>query len=112
MWLDRGMLLELYQEVCDNTRQEYRFTVPGPTDEFKAWPDSLWFKEATRQLAFLSTLSPKQAALRSWADVIEQARPQMKIGEPLEIEAGIFIKVDKVLGSDQTTLLLEFSQTE
>ena len=110
IWLDRGMLLEVYQEVCNTSRQEYRFTVPGPTDDFRAWADSLWFKEASRQLVFLSSLSQKQAPLKSWGDVIEQARPMMKLAEPFEVEQGVFVKVDKVLAEDQTTLLVELYQ--
>ncbi|MBK8558249.1 MAG: hypothetical protein IPL65_22075 [Lewinellaceae bacterium] len=29
MWLERGVLVEVYQEVCDATQQEFRFTVQG-----------------------------------------------------------------------------------
>ncbi|MDO8971274.1 MAG: hypothetical protein Q7U74_11340, partial [Saprospiraceae bacterium] len=71
MLLDRGILLEVGQEVCGETKQEYRFTVQG---DYAAQPDSFWMKEASRQFVFLSTFSPKQAPLKDWGDIIELRR--------------------------------------
>ena len=59
------------QEVCADTRQEFRFTVPG---NFASMPDSLWLREASRQFVYLSSFSEKQSALQAWGDVIEQMR--------------------------------------
>lgn len=108
--LSTGVLLDVFQDVCDQTRQEYRFTVPAPGVQYVQRPDSLWMKEASRQLFFLSTLSPKQAALRNWADALETARPEMKLGAPYSISTGITITVDRVLGAEQSTLLVIFYQ--
>lgn len=105
--LDRGVLLEISQEVCPSTRQEYRFKVQG---DFAALPDSFWMKEATRQLVFLSSFSPKQAALKDWADIIEQRRTEMRLGEDREVQPGIFVRVDRVLSPQEGTLVLVFSQ--
>jgi hypothetical protein len=105
--LDRGVLLEISQEVCPTTRQEYRFRVQG---DFAALPDSFWMKEATRQLVFLSSFSPKQAALKDWADIIEQRRVEMRLGEDREVQPGIFVRVDRVLSPQEGTLVLVFSQ--
>ncbi|MGI9158500.1 MAG: hypothetical protein ACR2K1_01975 [Saprospiraceae bacterium] len=108
--LSTGVLLDIFQDVCDQTRQEYRFTVPAPGAQYAQRPDSLWMKEASRQLFFLSTLSPKQAPLRAWADALEKARPDMKLGAPYSIGEGITISVDRVLGAEQSTLLVVFYQ--
>ncbi|MCB0524332.1 MAG: hypothetical protein H6576_17355 [Lewinellaceae bacterium] len=105
--LDRGILLEISQDVCDETRQEFRFSVPG---NFTAQPDSFWLKEATRQLVYLSTFSEKQIALKSWADIIELRRQEMKLGQDREMEPGIFVRVDKVTNPDQATLIVVLSQ--
>lgn len=107
MLLDTGVLLEIGQEVCDVTKQEYRFTVKG---DFAQFPDSLWLREATRQLVFLSSFSEKQAALKSWADIIEMRRADMKLGEDREVQPGVYVRVDKVLSPEQSTLLVVFSQ--
>jgi hypothetical protein len=105
--LDTGVLLEINQDVCTETRQEYRFTVKG---DFSQYPDSLWMKEATRQLVFLSSFSPKQAPLKAWADIIEMRRSEMRLGEDREVEPGVFVRVDRVLSKEQSTLVLVFSQ--
>jgi len=107
LMLDTGVLLEINQEICNESRQEYRFNVKG---NFSQFPDSLWLKEATRQLVFLSTFSPKQAAFKAWADVIELRRTDMRLGEDREVEPGVFVRVDRILSPEESTLVLVFSQ--
>ena len=107
LMLDTGVLLEVNQDICNESRQEYRFNVKGNYTQF---PDSLWLKEASRQLVFLSTFSAKQSALKAWADVIEQRRSEMRLGEDREMEPGIFIRVDRVVSPEESTLVLVFSQ--
>lgn len=107
LMLDRGILLEVGQEVCGNTHQEYRFTVKG---DYAAQPDSFWMKEASRQFVFLSTFSPKQAALKDWGDIIELRRSEMKLGEDREVQPGVMIKIDRVLSPEEATLVVVFSQ--
>jgi hypothetical protein len=105
--LENQVLLEVYQDVCQSTRQEYRFNVAG---DRSAYPDSLWMKEASRQLVFLSTMSEKQLPLKAWADVIEQNRSNMRLGVPLEIDQGISVQVDRILSPEKSTLVLVFAQ--
>lgn len=105
--LDTKVLLEIHQDVCVKTRQEYHFTVQG---DYSRYPDSLWTKEAVRQLVFLSTFSPKQAPLKAWADVLEAGRPSMRLGEDLEVQPGITVRVDRVVSPEKSTLLLIFTQ--
>jgi hypothetical protein len=107
MLLDTGVLLEIGQDVCESTKQEYRFVVKG---DFSQFADSLWLREATRQLVFLSSFSEKQMALKAWADIIELRRSDMKLGEDREVQPGVFVRVDKVLSPEQSTLLVTFSQ--
>lgn len=105
--LDRGVLLEISQEVCNETRQEYRFIVGG---DYVAQPDSFWLKEATRQLVFLSSFSEKQAPLKAWADIIEERRSEMRLGEDREVQPGVFVRVDRITNPQQATLILVFAQ--
>lgn len=105
--LDTQVLLEISQDVCNATRQEYRFTVKG---DFRQYADSLWMKEAVRQLVFLSSFSPKQAALKAWADVLEQQRLEMRLGQDHQVEAGVSVRIDRVLSPEQSTLLVVLAQ--
>ena len=107
LMLDSNVLLEISQDVCAETRQEYRFRVQGDYSQF---PDSLWLKEASRQLVFLSSFSEKQAPLKAWADVIEARRAEMKLGEDREVEPGVFVRVDRIVSPQESTLLMVFSQ--
>ncbi len=105
--LDTGVLLEIDQDICNSTRQEYHFTVQG---DYTKYPDSLWLKEAVRQLVFLSTFSPKQAPLKAWADVLEERRSEMRLGQDLEVQPKVFARVDRIISPEKSTLLLVFSQ--
>ncbi len=105
--LDYGVELEIEQEICQNTRQEYRFTVRG---DYARFPDSLWVREAASQLQRLSLLSPKQSPLSAWAQAIDNRRPEFRLGEPLTIEQGISIRIDRVLSPEKTTLQVVFLQ--
>lgn len=105
--LDTGVLLEVAQEVCSETKQEFRFTVQGDRTQY---PDSLWLKEAARQMVFLSSFSTKQAPLKTWGDMIESVRRDMKIGEPLEVQPGITVQIDKITGKEQSTLQVLLAQ--
>jgi hypothetical protein len=105
--LDRGILLEVGQEVCGDTKQEFRFIVKG---DFAAQPDSFWLKEASRQFVFLSTFSPKQAALKDWGDIIEMRRLEMSIGQAREVQKGVFVRVDRVISPEEAILTVVFSQ--
>ncbi len=107
--LDTQVYLEISQEVCRDTRQEFHFTVKG---DFTRFPDSMWLKEAVHQLVFLSTFSPKQAPLKAWADVLELARSTMRLGEDTELQPGIYARVDRILSPEESTLMLILSQRE
>jgi hypothetical protein len=103
MVLDTKVLVEISQEVCNQTRQEFRFTVQG---DYSNFPDSMWLKEAARQLVFLSSFSPQQAPLKAWADVIEQQRNGMRLGEEKALEPGVAVSVDRIVSPEQSTLVL------
>lgn len=105
---DRGVFVEVFQEVCETSRQEYRFTAPG--EGFLQMPDSVWLKEVSREFVFLSSFSPQQAPLKNWADLIEDSRPNLHMGEELEINPGIFVKVNKVAAPDKGMLVVELFQ--
>ncbi len=105
--LDRGIELEISQDVCDDTRQEFRFKVEG---DYSAKPDSFWLKEASRQMVYLSALSEKQAPLKAWGDIIEQFRRDMQLGQDREVQRGIFVRVDRVVNPQEAILVVVLSQ--
>jgi hypothetical protein len=109
IFFENSILLELHQDVCNQSQQEYKFTVKG---DYSAYPDSLWIKEAVRQLTYLSTLSPKQAPLKEWAGILEVNRNRMKLAESTKVSSGVFAKVDRVLSPEQSVLILTLESKE
>lgn len=101
---DKGMKLEVRQSGCTALKQEFRFIVPG---NYAQYPDSSWIKESVKQLLFLSKLSFAQDGLKMWAGAIELQKSNIKLGQPTEIEQGIFVKIDKILSPEQSILLVE-----
>lgn len=104
---DTGVLLEVEQDICTNSVQDYRFKVMG---DYSAYPDSLWFREAVLQFNFLSRLSASHEPLRMWAARIDEVRSDLKLGQEAEVAENIFITVDKVVGPEESTLLVRFAQ--
>ena len=109
LMFDTGIALEIEQSGCEEMQQAFRFTALG---DRRSMPDSMWVKEAVRQLVYLSSLGKKQGPLRLWADALEAARPSLKLGETFPIEAGVGVKVDKIVSPDQSVLLLTLSQMQ
>jgi hypothetical protein len=109
VFFENNILLELHQDVCNQSAQEYKFTVKG---DYSAYPDSLWIREAVRQLTYLSTLSPKQAALKEWAGILEVNRKRMKLAESTKISSGVYAKVDRILSPEQSILILNLESKE
>jgi hypothetical protein len=104
---DNGVLLEVEQDICTNSVQDYRFKVMG---DYSAYPDSLWLREAVLQFNFLSRLSETHTPLRMWAARIDEVRSDMKLGREAEIAENIFVKVDRIVGPEASTLLVQFAQ--
>jgi hypothetical protein len=101
LMLERGILVKVLQTGCTELRQEFQFQVPGDYSQF---PDSMWLKEAVRQFYQLGNLSEKTTGLKTWASVMENARSEMRLTEPIEVEKNIFVQVDKVVSPESSTL--------
>jgi hypothetical protein len=105
--LERGVYLKIHQTGCDKLKQDFQFKVQG---DYATYPDSLWLREAVRQFYHLGNLSEKTAGLKMWASAIEAARGEMRLAEPKQVDEGIYIQVDKIIGSSESTLRVVFSQ--
>ncbi len=102
---ENGLSLELINQGCDLVTQLFQFEVPGQH------PDSTnWMNLAASQFTYLSRTSDAHASLGMWSQALEQMGPSMHLGEKMMLQPGFHIKVDKVQGGDNTTLLVELSQ--
>ncbi len=105
--LERGVYVTIRQSGCEKLKQEFQFKVQG---DYTAVADSMWFKEAVRQFYHLGNLSDKTAGLKMWASAIELARSEMRLAEPKQVEDGIYVQVDKIVGPEESTLRVILSQ--
>ncbi len=102
-----GMVMELIQSGCDNIVQSFKFQLPGDHRKKNALD---WVEEAVIQLRYLGGLDPKFASLSFWGNEIEQRKSAIKLGSTHDIQQGFKVKIDKVLSSSESILLLELSQ--
>ena len=102
-----GMVMELIQSGCDHIVQSFKFRLSGDHRKKNALD---WVEESVAQLRFLGGLDPKFASLSFWGNEIEQRKSEIKLGSTHDIQQGFKVKIDKVLSTSESILLLELSQ--
>lgn len=102
---ENGLQLELDQSGCDHIKQTFQFTTEKPGEG-----DPNWFFLTAQQFEYVSRLSPKFMSLSSWAELINMNASQFRLSEPLEIENGFFVKIDKIDSGKNVILTAELSE--
>jgi len=103
-----GLRLELFQEVCDYSQQEFNFYIKGK-EEMKNLPDAFWVTEAMNHFYFLSSLSPEIRSIASYGDFIKQDAHLIQLGEKHETQEGNSIMIDRIIGTDEMKIIVKFS---
>lgn len=96
-----GMALELIQSGCEKPKQEFQFTIPNNT---KSFSDEDWIQMGIDMFGFMGNLSTELQPFLMWQGALTERKARLKIGLPQELEAGFYVKMDKV--SDATSGLL------
>ncbi|MEL6922450.1 MAG: hypothetical protein AAFO94_00265 [Bacteroidota bacterium] len=113
--LENGIDLQLTQSGCNEAIQEFRFQLPKTMlaqisgDSIDLSQPAFWISMAQAQFAALGTLGEKYMSFGFWAQAIEEKKPSMNLGEPVELQPGFTAKVDKIDGSEHTLLLVTLS---
>lgn len=102
-----GMMLEVEQSGCNDIHQQFTFILPG---DFSKTDDAFWKTLAVKNFRLLSDASPRLTGFNNWADAIERVLPQLKLAEPIEIDKGIQVRIDKILSQNQGMLVVQLSQ--
>ncbi len=100
---DHGVQLELIQTGCNQIRQEFRFDLPGNHDE-KNTAD--WVRESHLLFRYMGTLSEAHVSLTFWGNALLDQIQQIKMGQALALAPGFSATLDKIPGTDQTTLIV------
>lgn len=102
---DSGLKLSVEQSGCDNIRQVFHFTVERPGEG-----DPNWFLLVGEQFNFIGNLDSRLEAMLMWASVVNGNAGSFRMGEPLEVDRGFFIKIDKVESGKEVILSVELSE--
>jgi len=104
---DGGIALELIQSGCEKPKQEFQFTIPTSTSNFK---DTDWLTMGLDLFAFMGNLAPELQPFLLWQGALKDKIGQLKIGLPHQLEPGFFVKMDKVAGADSGLLIMTLYQ--
>ena len=104
-----GMMLEVEQSGCNEVLQQFTFILPG---DFSKSDDNFWKTLAVKNFRLLADSSPKLYPFNGWADAIESVKDRLKLAEPVDVEKGTQVRIDKIMSNQQTMLVVQLSQSE
>ena len=105
---ENGVFLEIFQEVCHYSSQEFHFNFPG-TEEMKNQPEPFWIAEAMKQFYYIASLDPDSKAIEVYANFIKQDAHLLHLGEKFETQDGNTITIDRIIGSNEMKLVIKFT---
>ena len=105
MEFDNELKVEIDQSGCNHIKQVFKFWIDRPGEG-----EPNWYFLAAEQFAYLSNISNETKMLGMWAEVIETNASQFKLGMPVEVDQGFFVKIDKINEDQKVILFVELSQ--
>ncbi len=102
-----GVRLELFQTICNNTQQEYHFYLTGG---FQNKPDDFWIKEAANQFFYMAGVGQEVQGISAWGIEIQNNPGKYLLGEKVDIENGISMKIDKLVGNQESEVIITIGQ--
>ena len=106
---ENGLKMEVIQSGCNEIKQFFQFILPG---DFKNEPPAFWKEIAIQNFGYLSTVSDKHMSLHHLSTAIRKNYHDIKLSAPTQLEEGYFIKIDKIIGEEETILVVELASRE
>lgn len=107
---NNGLRLELLQTGCQALTQEYRFEIPEAKDSND---HSSWLELSVQLFRFLGASNQNIFQMAdAWANLIEQQKNEIRLGQDYPITTGFIIKVDKMMSSDFATLIVMIKESD
>jgi len=103
--IDLGV--EINQNVCPSMKQEFQFLIPR---NLKDQPDQNWVSLTTSILEKLGSVHINVGLLGDYAKAISQSRDNIVLGEKFALDTNFFVHIDKLIGLDESTLVVSFSE--
>lgn len=101
-----GLGLTLLQSGCNHIRQEFQFTING---NFEEQPSGFWIEKTMELLKRLSSMGLDYQVFGAWAEAIDSKKSDIKLTESTNLGAGFFVKIDRILNTQNATLVVILS---
>lgn len=107
VFFDNGLQLELTQTGCEELVQTYTLYLEG--DGMDKRGDAFWVQSAVSMFQFFASVDGKLASYAAWAGGIAQRASDVRLAVPLELEAGRFVKIDRITNKESAQLIVEIA---
>lgn len=102
-----GVRLELFQTICNASQQEYHFFIKG---DFRNQTEDFWINQAAQQFFNMAQSAKEVEGVSAYGVLIQNDPKNFPIGEKVGIQDGIFVKIDKLVGIDESQVIITISQ--
>lgn len=104
---ENGVALELTQSGCNKARQEFKFILKG---DFSGRSEQEWISVAAGLFQFLSSIDHSLMEFHNWSKAIKDKKTMIHIGQPMEVQPGFLVAIDRIVGPDITTLVVVLTE--
>lgn len=102
-----GVRLELFQTICNASQQDYHFYLKG---DFRNQSDQYWINQAAEQFFNMARSAKEVEGVSAWGVLIQNDPNLFKIGEKVGIQDGMSVKIDKLVGIEESQVIITISQ--
>lgn len=101
---NNGTKLQIVQTGCNDIKQEFSFIYSDQS--YKNFSDATWIQNAINEFKKIGSAAPEYQPFTLWGNAIESRKQEFRIGEDKELEKGFFMKIDKIISSTETTMIV------
>jgi hypothetical protein len=102
-----GVRLELYQTICNDSQQEYHFFIKG---DFRNQTDEFWVNQAAQQFYNMARSAKEVEGVSGFGVLLENDPKMFPLGEKVGIEDRVSVKIDKLVGIEESQVIITVSQ--
>lgn len=102
-----GVRLELFQTICNDSQQEYHFFIKG---DFRNQTDEFWVNQAAEQFFNMARSAQEVVGVARIGRLIQRNPKFFPMGEQVEAENNYFVKIDKLVGIEESQVIINISQ--
>ena len=105
-----GRQLTIYQSGCNEIKQDFEFILEAQPDSNLTNP-YFWIGKTIEEFQSLGAFGQDYFSYSTWAQVIAENADKIKIAEFQEVQPGFYVKIDRINGPDESTLMVTLSES-